>query len=214
MTCPSRLHYLLGDEHDKIEYPSDVYLDFITPAELFNVIVKHANIQIGGLANKVVWDMFAGIGTDSLRLATVAGKVIATELNVDTYKCLLKNVKVNFNGTSAPGIIECYNTDATEKQFLNGAPDVIYFDPPWGDDFKSGQRFSFESVKLSNGKTAMDVYLTLREKYKETYFIIKAPYTCDMESIIPEHELLCILSFSRQKLKYYFLKPTLSLLSL
>jgi tRNA G37 N-methylase Trm5 len=200
MTCPSRLHYLLGDEQFHLEYPSLVYLDFITPAELFSVIIKHVNIQIGGLANKVVWDMFAGIGTDSIRLASVAGKVISTELNPETYACLVKNIKA----ADVPAIIECHNADATEIKFKS-EPDVIYFDPPWGDDFKSGQPFSFETVHLSNGKNVMDVYRSLRENYKEAYFIVKAPYMCDMESDIPEHELLCILSFRRQKLKYYLI---------
>jgi hypothetical protein len=84
-------------------------------------------------------------------------------------------------------------------------PDVIYFDPPWGDTFKSGHPFTFAEVTLSNGKVVMDVYDDLRKNYKEAYLIVKSPYTCEMD--IPDSELLCILSFNRQKLKYYLIGP-------
>ena len=205
MTCPSRLHYLLGSEQPlTLSYPSQTYLDYITPAELFNIVIKHANIHMGGLSNKVVWDMFAGIGTDSIRLARVSGKVIATELNKDTYQCLINNIN-GLNGLNALNIDTC-NTDATEIfTALNCIPDVIYFDPPWGDTFKSGQPFTFADVTLSNGKVVMDVYDDIRKNYKEAYLSAKAPYTCDMD--IPDSELLCILSFNRQKLKYYLIGP-------
>jgi len=216
MTCPSRLHYLLGSEHElTLSYPSQTYLDYITPAELFNIVIKHANIHMGGLSNKVVWDMFAGIGTDSIRLARVSGKVIATELNKDTYQCLINNINAASNpstlnpstlnpSTLNPLNIDTRNTDATHMcTALN--PDVIYFDPPWGDTFKSGQPFTFAEVTLSNGKVVMDVYDDLRKNYKEAYLLVKAPYTCEMD--IPDSELLCILSFNRQKLKYYLIGP-------
>ncbi len=209
MASPSRLHYLLGSEqHLTLTYPSQTYLDYITPAELFHIVIKNANIHmgVGGLSNKVVWDMFAGVGTDSLRLASVSGKVIATEINSDTYQCLLKNIHANEECDN----IDPMNSDATELlgqpgTALNCVPDVIYFDPPWGETFKSGQPFSFSDVTLSNGKVVMDVYDTIRKNYKEAYLIVKAPYTCEME--IPDNELLCILSFNRQKLKYYLIGP-------
>lgn len=208
MTCPSRLHYLLGSEHElTLSFPSQTYLDYITPAELFNIVIKHANIHMGGLSNKVVWDMFAGIGTDSIRLARVSGKVIATELNKDTYICLINNINAASSSSPLNPLtlnIDTRNTDATQMcTDLN--PDVIYFDPPWGDTFKSGQPFTFGEVTLSNGKVVMDVYDDLRKNYKEAYLIVKAPYTCEME--IPDSELLSILSFNRQKLKYYLIGP-------
>ncbi len=196
----SRISYLLGGED--LCYPSDEYLDYVTPADLFNIVLVNAGIHFNGLSNKVVWDMFAGIGTDSLRLAKHAGIVIATEIDPDTFTCLSKNV-------SGVSNITIYNRDCCDLKAFPGAqrlpPDVIYFDPPWGVTFKTGQTFSFDDIRLANGSAIPDVFLKLRESYLDSSFIIKLPFMCDFEKHIPEADIKCILTFSRQKLKYIFI---------
>jgi predicted RNA methylase len=165
---------------------------------MFNIILSNCNIQLGGLNDKVVWDMFAGIGTDSIRLARHAGKVIATEINKETFNCLKKNTE-----TSGLKNLQIVNRDCCEyKQDQNQSPDVIYFDPPWGDTFQSGQPFSFSDVSLTNGCNVIDLLKNVQARYSEAYLLIKAPYMCDIEKFIAEESVLAISSFSRQKLKY------------
>ena len=203
MTSSSRLAYLLGE--DNFCYPSEDYLDFITPADMFNIVIANAKVQLNGLSDKVVWDMFAGIGTDSIRLARHAGKVIATEVNKETFQCLKRNVDASGSGS---GIIQIFNKDCCNNKQVYTQPDVIYFDPPWGDTFQSGQTFSFNDVKLPNGWNVIDLLKEIKSRYSEAYMIIKAPYMSDVEKYIAEDGILSILTFSRQKLKYILTRPS------
>lgn len=193
----SRLTYLLGDEN--LSYPSEEYLDYVTPVDVFSIVLFNANVQFGGLADKVVWDMFAGIGTDSIRLARCSGRVIATEINPDTFACLSKNL----DDVSSQNI-EIYNKDCRDMK-TDADPDVIYFDPPWGDEFKTGQPFSLDSTVLQNGFSVLDIFNYARSRYPEASIIVKTPFMCDFERHIPEDSIKSILTFSRQKLKYILL---------
>jgi 16S rRNA G966 N2-methylase RsmD len=195
-----RIAYLLGG--DSFCYPTDEYLDFITPADMFNIVISNANIHLGGLSDKVVWDMFAGIGTDSIRLARHSGKVIATELNTDTFQCLKKNVY-----SSGLTNIQALNRDCCRDSIsISTSPDIIYFDPPWGDTFQSGKPFSFNDVTLNNGWNVINLLKEVKARHADAYLIIKAPYLCDVETYIAEERILSILTFSRQKLKYILVK--------
>jgi 16S rRNA G966 N2-methylase RsmD len=191
----SRLTYLLGDEN--LSYPSEEYLDYVTPVDVFSIVLFNANVQLGGLSDKVVWDMFAGIGTDSIRLARYSGRVISTEINPITFNCLSKNLAGLQN-------IEIHNKDCRDMT-TETEPDVIYFDPPWGDEFKTGQQFSLDDVLLNNGLSVLDIFNTVRSRYPEASVIIKTPFMCDFEKYIPEDSIKNILTFSRQKLKYILL---------
>ena len=141
--------------------------------------------------------MFAGIGTDSLRLAKCAGLVISTEINPDTFQCLKRNTSI-----AKIQNIEIHNLDCFYAKGKIGVPDVIYFDPPWGTSFKTGQPFSFDEIYLGNGQRIPDLFTITRECYPDASFIIKMPFMCDFEKYIQESDIKCILTFSRQKLKY------------
>ena len=195
-----KITYLLGN--GKYSYPSYEYLNYITPIEVFDIVLSNANIHFN-LKSKIIWDMFAGIGTDSIRLASVAGLVYSTELNTDTFNCLISNISYAKSTSLNTFLnIETYNIDCC--QFTKSNSDVIYFDPPWGETFKSGMHFSFDNVKLSNGKCVLDL---VKELYKSYDLIIKVPYLCDnFETIINEEDIISILTFSREKLKYLFVK--------
>ena len=190
----SRISYLFGDK-DYI-YPCDEYLDYITPAEVFNIVVQQANIHFN-LKKKVVWDMFSGIGTDSIRLAMLSGLVQCTELNVETYNCLKHNIELSgYNNIIAK------NADCSSP--VGYEPDIIYFDPPWGDTFKSGSTFTFEGVRLSNGTLITDLLMSM---YNTHDMIIKSPYMSDsLDKLINPEDIISILTFSRQKLKYIFVR--------
>jgi predicted RNA methylase len=185
-----KISYLLGNNN--YAYPSDEYLKYITPSEVFNIVLTNANLHFN-LKYKIVWDMFAGIGTDSIRLASSAGLVYSTELNKDTFECLILNIsRAKINGKKSN--IEAFNDDCCRNIMSNA--DIIYFDPPWGETFKSGVNFSFDNVLLSNGKSVMSL---MKDLYKKYDLIVKVPYLCDnFESIINEEDIICILTFSRQ----------------
>jgi predicted RNA methylase len=192
----SRFSYLFSTEEHVLSYPSDEYLDFITPADIFNIVIVNATVQFNCLSDKIVWDMFAGIGTDSLRLSKCSGMVIATEINTDTFNCLKQNTEHTDN-------IYIYNQDCFTANIQT--PDVIYFDPPWGSTFKTGHPFCFDDVRLDNSQTVPELFLNIRARYPEAMFIIKLPFMCDFEKYINEADIRCILTFSRQKIKYIFI---------
>jgi 16S rRNA G966 N2-methylase RsmD len=142
--------------------------------------------------------MFAGIGTDTLRMASHAGRVLATEINPETFACLLKNTINESN-------IEVFNRDCCSCLNMNFQPDVIYFDPPWGESYKTGQSFSFTGVLLSNGQEITVLFEKVRKCFPDASFIIKTPFLCDFEKNLNEDDIKYILTFSRQKLKYIFI---------
>lgn len=85
----SKLNYLLGEEHYKWTYTEDDYLSFITPNIIIDKIIDLAKEHFNGLNDKVLWDMFSGIGSDGLRFASHAGKVICSEIDKDRYNDLV-----------------------------------------------------------------------------------------------------------------------------
>ena len=97
------LKILFGEDSNKWSYDDD-NLFLITPfyiskkiAELANSIFNNNNylsFDKDHSLNKddlLIWDMFSGIGTDSLQLAEYF-KIITTELNTNTYQLLVKNI--------------------------------------------------------------------------------------------------------------------------
>ena len=198
MTDSSKLVYLLGTNHQDWSYETD-YVMFITPEIIANQIVHLADEHFGGLIDKVVWDMFAGIGTDAIRLAKISGKIICTELNTNTYLNMLKNIE-----TQNVSNIDVINGDCTDHIGKIHA-NIIYFDPPWGDTFRSGEPFDFRDV-IIGGRNVVDLAL---EMQKHGALIIKAPYACDsFEEVFNKDDILSIFTFSQQKLKYLFVKKS------
>ena len=190
----SRFDYLFKGFTEHLSYPCEGYLDYITPSDINSIVLSHLSVHFNGLQNKIIWDMFAGIGTDSIRLAKTAGRVICTEINQETFACWKKNTAPYVN-------IEIHCKDCSVFRPNNFQPDLIYFDPPWGENYRSGVPFSFDEVKIGE-LTVPELFTNLRETYPEAKFIVKTPFLCDFEKIVQEDDIKCILSFSRQKLKY------------
>ena len=138
----SRLIYLLGSQHKQWKF-SECYLNYITPEIVANVVISTAIEYFDGLVDKVIWDMFAGIGTDAIRLAVVSGKVICTEINKNTFEDLQYNVQSNKLENIQLLYGNCF--DFIKKIDCN----IIYFDPPWGSTFQSGSDFDFSTVLVN-----------------------------------------------------------------
>jgi hypothetical protein len=178
-----------------LTYPNDRYLSYVTPYEVGLSVLRFAEIEFKNLGSKVLWDMFAGIGTDSLLFATRFKNVVGTELQQETYACGLKNTAEQEN------IIFLNEDCANAKTRINA--DVVYFDPPWGPNFVSGQPFSFENEYLANGAGILD----LLERIPSPEIIIKAPLLCDtFEAVFPPKCIKKVYLCTDKKLKFIFVQ--------
>ncbi len=187
-------NYLFGPTNSNLEFPHEKYLSYVTPYLVTQSVIKHAEKLIpGGLKNKIVWDLFAGIGTDAILFAPYCLNVIATEINKETYTCAIKN-------TSSIKNIHVENTDCTAYAC---SVHVAYCDPPWGPSFKTGVPFTFENERLTNGQRILD----LIKQIPCDYLILKSPLLCDsFETLFPSESILHIALFTQQKLKFIFIK--------
>ena len=197
----SKLYYLLDSNHDEWIYSDSDYLSYITPHIIIEKIISLSKEHFHGLNDKVIWDMFAGIGCDGLRLSTHSGKVICTEIKDETYEDLVKNTeKFGVN-------VETHNTDCCKKA-NDIRCNVIYFDPPWGETFKSGENFDFNDVILNDGTLVMDLLKQVASKYD--MLIIKSPISStSFEDALSEYEdNMLIFTFTQQKLKFLLINKT------
>jgi predicted RNA methylase len=195
----SKLKYLFGKSYNDWSYTDssagDQYLMYVTPDIIARQVVKSSNARFQ-LRNKVVWDMFAGIGTDTLRFSQISGKVVSTEIDPLIFENLKKNVTSLQDRTN----IEIHNMDCCEYE-KNAEIDVVYFDPPWGSTFRSGSHFSFDNVALANGEKVLDIAKRLHQKYP---MIIKSPAMCYSFEDLFSTEQITTQVYYKQKLKFLF----------
>lgn len=205
-TLLPKMEYLFGKKHDMWTIPSIEYLHYVTPHSIAEVVFKEA-CQCLDLNGRVIWDMFAGVGTDAIRLSAYAGRVIGTEVNPDTYQCFLQNIKKHGADNVIAYNFSCHGADVIGKSIRRtaGSPvirPIIYFDPPWGENYVSGQLFDLGSVSISD-TTVRD----LLQLSKQHDMIIKVPYICDtVEECVDHDSIINILTFSKHKLKFYFVR--------
>jgi len=184
---------LFGDQD--LSYPNDRYLSYVTPYDVGLSVLRFAETEFKNIEGKVLWDMFAGIGTDSLLFATRFQNVVATELQYEVYLCGKKNTDGKEN-------IIFLNEDCSNVKTRFNA-DVVYFDPPWGPNFISGKPFSFENEYLSNGTGILD----LLERITSPEIIIKAPLLCDtFETLFPPKCIKKVYLCTEKKLKFIFVQ--------
>jgi predicted RNA methylase len=188
----SKLQYLFGFGFRKWHCTSGNYYAYVTPHLIISKISDLADEHFHGLGDKVIWDMFAGIGTDGIRLAQRAGKVICTEINPTTYIDLQKN-SVDIDN------VESYNVDCCK---FTTKCDIIYFDPPWGDTYRSGEPFNFNDIRLSTGTTVAEL---AKSAYNGIGMIIKSPITCNTFEELFADETIYTFTFTQQKLKFLFI---------
>lgn len=117
--------------------------------------------------------------------------------------------------------IQAFNQDAIlkmkEKHFLKGI-DLIYFDPPWGNSFKTGEPFDFEKATIStimSGKHVEQNILDLLDKIydKVPNIVVKSPILSDSFekwAARKKANVLQICEFPTHKLKYIYLGPKIT----
>jgi hypothetical protein len=196
------MQYLLGADYMQWQCSDPTYHSFITPKIIINKIIELSKEHFHGLSDKVIWDMFAGIGCDAIRLSRHAGKVIATELKEKTFRDLARNAQSG--NIELPGsCIEIYHADCC--QMASGGPDcnIVYFDPPWGSTFKSGEPFDFKDVILDDGTPVLDLADSVSENHS---MIIKAPFNCNSFEDLFQDRVTEIFTFTKQKLKFLIVK--------
>jgi 16S rRNA G966 N2-methylase RsmD len=182
-----------------LQYPDIGYLSYVTPHSVGLTVFKHLDSLIP-LNQLAIWDVCAGIGTDSLRLSQLAGKVIATERDARVYECLVQNTAKNEK--IVPYLGDC----TTWLDKLQSAYDLAYFDPPWGANFQSGQPFELSKIRL--GEQQVPVLEFLEQLRHNGPVLVKMPYYCyTLESRYTAEQILATLGFSQQKLKFMVLKP-------
>jgi predicted RNA methylase len=191
----SKFMYLLGKDHIKWTCSDESYLAYITPDIIIQKIIELAREHFNGLTDKVIWDMFSGIGSDGLRLAIHSGKVICTEINPLTFH----DLKENFSIWGCDNI-ELFNEDCSKSSV---DCDIIYFDPPWGSSFRSGASFDFKDVTLYNGTSVLDLAAKMQENH---HMIIKSPISSDSFEELFAHKNIRLFTFTQQKLKFLFIK--------
>ena len=194
----SKLYYLLDKDHDEWTCSDPDYLSYITPHIIIEKIISLSKEHFNGLTDKVVWDMFSGIGCDGLRLSTHTGKVICTEIKESTYNDLVVN-KLRFG----------MNVDIFHDNCCNKVDsircNIVYFDPPWGETFKSGESFDFNSVYLEGNTSVLDLLDVIADKFN--MLILKSPIssTSFEDRLERFADKMLIFTFTQQKLKFIFI---------
>lgn len=191
----SKLRYLLGADHKKWSFSDTVSLTYVTPDIIANKIIELADEHFHGLSDKVIWDMFAGIGADALRLSKFAGKVICTEINPVTFA----DLKENYSCCNSRNV-DLINGDCSRYK---GTPcDIVYFDPPWGDTFRSGVPFDFDDVVLEGDVSVLKLAKEMHDRHS---IIIKSPILSDSFEKLFKECPMKIFTFTQQKLKFIFI---------
>ncbi len=186
----NKLVYLFGEKHESWKYEKN-YLSFVTPYLISSKVSHIANEKLD-LSNKVIWDMFAGIGADSIYFSKYSKSVISTEINKTTYQHLCDNIDT-FNCNN----ITTINSDCC---LIDNGADLVFFDPPWGSTFISGNTFKFEELVLLNGVKILDLAEKVFDKYKT--LIIKSPLKCESFEVLFGSHITSIWTFKNQKLKF------------
>jgi 16S rRNA G966 N2-methylase RsmD len=195
MDFDKKLYYLFGEKYELWE-KVDKFLTYVTPYSVSQMVASLAKENYK--KSKVLWDMFSGIGSDYVNFAEHF-TMIGTEIDEEIFKCLSSNVQLSNH--SEKNII--INADCCKAESDINA-DIVYFDPPWGSDFVSGEDFDFNKVKLdSNDQSVMNLAERIVEKY--TNVIIKSPISSNSFDLKFKDRIRKRYLFSKQKIKFLFL---------
>ena len=194
-----KYEYLFGPTHQSWKFPMD-YLSYVTP---YTVSVKIGQIadRIFKLSDKdrIVFDMFSGIGTDSVALSKYCKGIVCTEIVPERFEMLEHNIKLGNHLCT----ISKYNQDCCVDVDPSHNISVVFFDPPWGKTFMSGHDFKFEGLTLDNGQDIIGLATNMLDKYG--MMIIKSPIKCESFDQAFSDNIIASYSFPKQRLKFLFL---------
>lgn len=166
----------------------------------------------------LLWDMFGGIGTDSIYLSRYFN-VIVTEIDKTVHDLAVRNVRT-FNKTN----INLVN-DNCINMINKIQPHVIYFDPPWGNSYKSRTKnFDFNEVYIDyptpdnidqslvgsnlqqiNKKVSCVDLLKYIHKHVTPYIIIKSPINSNTFDRLFPNQVQYIHKCPNKNLKFIYL---------
>lgn len=195
----------------------DTRLSFVTPYFLSKQMTKMAHKIYSTEYNVdkddmlLIWDMFGGIGTDSIYFSRYFN-VVTTEINKDIYEIGLKNIR-SFDKHNINSINDNCITIMDKLR-----PDVVYFDPPWGDSYNNRiKNFDFGQVYLDypvkNGEyldelprkiNCVDLIKYLYDKVTNN-IIIKSPMNSNTFERIFQGSIQYIHKCTAKNLKFIYL---------
>ena len=212
-------NYMVPDDHDvaienmfvNMSSKSSGVVESLDIAdELIDVVLDGPTI--------LLWDMFGGIGTDSIYLSRYFN-VIVTEIDKTVHDLAVRNVRT-FNKTN----INLVN-DNCINMINKIQPHVIYFDPPWGNSYKSRTKnFDFNEVYIDyptpdnidqslegsnlqqiNKKVSCVDLLKYIHKHVTPYIIIKSPINSNTFDRLFPNQVQYIHKCPNKNLKFIYL---------
>lgn len=144
------LQILFGSDWEKWNYLPD-QLSYVTPCYISEKVAQlahHYFLKSGSSASdSVIFDMFGGMGMDIINFAAHFHKAIVTEIDPIVFQKLELNIKM-FSKTDniLPIRADCFKI-LNDKELMRNV-NTVYFDPPWGNTFRTGVDFKFEDVIL------------------------------------------------------------------
>lgn len=168
------LRILFGEDYQRWSWVHE-QLPYTTPAYIAEKVADLACDFYSNKSNQepVIWDMFAGLGSDTIYFAKKDFFVYATEISPTIYDLLEKNIEeFQLKDRILP-----FQSDCVAKLSTISA-DLVYFDPPWGESFNPEEEFDFTDVKLNNGTGVVDLLKRVHTE-KTQNIVIKAPLKCN-----------------------------------
>lgn len=200
----TNIKYLLGPDSEHLEY-TESFMPYVTPYHISTNVFGNLKMYMENIGTPLnIWDMFGGIGCDSRSILEQypSCHLITTEYNPEIFKMLQHNLQA-FNQS----IWYAHNCDCVDhlkniKMGLAPKPDIIYFDPPWGETFVSGEIFDFNNLKLPNGHMVMELFREILEICPNV--VVKLPVLTDTFEIEFENQFRKVSIYRQQKLKFIF----------
>jgi hypothetical protein len=188
------------------------FLSFVTPYYVSTKLVQKVYEKYKLDENDYLWDMFGGIGMDSLSFNVYYNTVI-TELNKQTFLNLKSNIERHKTNKYQ---LKHFNMDnlvfykRLKNKELNYNVNLIYFDPPWGNYYNSKRNFDFKYVRLSNGENVVELFFKLYTNITKN-IILKCPYKCFTYENLFKLTTDNIIYFPQYKLKFIFIDESIKL---
>ena len=196
------LRLLFGEEYQKWHYSGD-FLPMVTPFYVSQEIAQCAQENFQN--SKGIWDMFAGIGGDTVQFAKYF-PVIATEIDIVTYSHLYDNIMAfpSDKNIVVPHNVDCVAYMNNDMIGYLDQVDIVYFDPPWGESFQTGTDFDFSQVNLANGVNVVALFKQIIHKFSK--LIVKTPITSTtFDKILIDAGLKPqFYTFAKHRLKFIF----------
>lgn len=212
------LQILFGDQWHEWSILED-QLSYVTPKYISEKVAQLAQHYFGAKSHHC-WDMFGGMGMDAVNFAEFFDVVLVTEIDPRIFECQSENVsRFGMKGNIRAECIDC--VQALENPSLVSGVDLVHFDPPWGDSFRTGQEFYFEDVYLTTTASQGEVLsetsgkVPIMELLDKVYqnvprMILKSPIKCHSferwaASQKPPARVLQVCEFPTHKLKYLYI---------